>query len=70
MKIIIIQAPKFIGPPWFIYFFRGVKRKFAEKLIQMTVEEFDDLGFFTVSCRKKKAEVFNRNNGAVDRSSF
>ena len=51
----ILQAPKFIGPPWFVHFFRGVKGKFDEKLMQMTVgEELVDHGFIEVSCRKQK----------------
>ena len=66
MKTIIKRAPKFIGPPWFIHFFRGVHGNFANKLMQMNIgEEFVDHGFFAVSCRKQKAEVFNRNGGIL-----
>ena len=66
MKTIIKRAPKFIGPPWFIHFFRGVHGNFANKLMQMNIgEEFVDHGFFAVSCRKEKAEVFNRNGGIL-----
>ena len=62
MTSIITQAPKFIGPPWFMHLFREVKGKFAEKLMQISVgEEFVDRGFFAVSCRKENAEVFNKN---------